>query len=124
MPENEITPSPAISTKPGAGFRTAGVIILLIGLVSAGLVYWLSTPAEVLPDELATPENNKKAARSIETDFGKMGDFSYALGEDLKDPLNRAAIVAIASILAASGCFYIAHLQDRDPHAHRPPAGT
>src|ERR1700722_13908142 len=124
MPDNQATSTPASASTPGAKFRTAGVIILLIGLVSAGLVYWLSTPAEVLPDELTTPENNKKAARSIETDFGKMGDFSYALGEDLKDPLNRAAIVAIASILVAAGCFYIAHLQDRDPHAHRPPAGT
>lgn len=110
--------------KPGEAMRMAAVIILIIGLVSAGLVYGLSKPAEISPDDMATPETSKRSARDVSLNYGQMGAFSYNLGEDLKDPRIQAGIIAAVSIFVAGACFYIAHLQTRDPHNYRPDTKT
>jgi hypothetical protein len=119
MLENQTPMRRSPPPKPGAPLRVAGLIILLVGLVCAGLVYGLSKP-DVSPDEMATPDNSKIAARDVARNYGQMGAFSYSVGEYLQDPATRAGIIALASILVASGCFYIAHLQTRDPHNYRP----
>jgi hypothetical protein len=118
MAEDKTTPLATSPPRPGAPMRIAGIVILLIGLAVAGLVYGLSKP-EALPDELATPDNSKIVARDVARNYGQMGTFSYSLSEYLKDPAIRAAVIALTSVLVASGCFYIAHLQTRDPEHYR-----
>jgi hypothetical protein len=119
MAEEQTTSRPASPHQPGARVQLAGIIILAVGLVTAGLVYGLSKPAEDLPDELGKPENFKRSARDLASNFGQMGVFSYDLGQELQDPAIQAAIIASVAILISGGCFYIAHLQRRDPEARR-----
>lgn len=116
MPDNQTSPRPPSRPKPGAHTRLAGIIILAFGLVTAGLVYGLSNPPDTSPDEMATPDNSKIAARDIRLNYGQMGAFSYTLGEDLKNPAFQAGLIAGFAILISGVCFYIAHLQTRDPH--------
>jgi hypothetical protein len=90
-----------------------GIIVLVLGLVGAGLVYGLGKPPEVLPDELTNPGGYKKSARAMDTMYGRMGGFSYALTQDLKDPLIQAAIIAVGSVIVATGCFWVAEMKKR-----------
>ena len=115
MVENQTTPNLA------SNFRIAGVVVLIIGLAIAGLVYGLSTRPDS-PDELSTPDNNKRAARDVATNFGQWGAFSYNLSQALHDPATQAAIIAIGSILVGGACFYIAHLNSRDTGGSGPVA--
>ncbi len=97
----------------GAPLRMIGVVVLVAGLVIAGLVYGLSKPPEVLPDELANPAGYKKSAREMDTIYGRMGGFSYAVTQDLKDPMVQAVIIAIGSVIVATGCFWVAEIKRR-----------
>jgi hypothetical protein len=121
MAENQTTPGPAAATNLAGSFRIAGIVILVIGLAIAGLVYGLS-PRPDSPAELNTPDNNKRAARDVASNFGQWGAFSYSISEDLHDPATQAAIIAIGSILVGGACFYIAHLNTRDTGANGPSA--
>lgn len=113
MPENQTTLGTASAADLARNFRIAAVVILVIGLVAAGLVYGLSARPDSL-DDLNTPDNNKRAARDVASNFGQWGAFSYNLSEELKDPAIKAGIIAGATILLAGACFYIAHLNGRD----------
>jgi hypothetical protein len=90
--------------------RAIGTLVLLLGFVGAGLVYWTGAPPEDLSDDMLTPDNSKKAARDIEVNFGKMGLLMVNLSDDLRQPGTQAALIVVVSILLASGCFYLAGL--------------
>lgn len=123
MADSNITPGPASAPNLAGKFRIAGIVILVIGLASAGLVYWRSAPPDS-PDELNTPYNNKRAARDVANNFGQWGAFSYTLNQDLQNPAIQAAIIAVASLLLSSGCFYIARLHARDIQSNGPGASN
>src|SRR5579863_4244658 len=101
MAEDQTTSAPDSPAKRGAQFRNAGIVILVFGLISAGLVYWLMPRPETLPDEFTAA--NKKAAASMQVNFGRMGMFASSLNNDLKDPVILTGIIVVASILLASG---------------------
>ena len=88
-----------------------GAIVLVLGLVCAGLVGGLSKPPEDLPDSLGDPSGFKKSSRQMEDLYGKAGSFSYALTRDLKDPTIQAAIIAIGSVIVAGGFFWVAEMK-------------
>jgi hypothetical protein len=113
--------APHSSVKPGAILRVIGFLILLLGLGCAGFVYWHSAPAEDLSDDVLTSSNSKKVQRAIEVNVGKMGVMMDGLSEDLQDPATLAIVIGVASILAASGCFYFARLQVRGAEFKDPP---
>jgi len=120
MVVNNLTPGSDSSRRAGARLRTAGVLVLLLGLCSAALVYWRGAPPEDLSDEVATASTSKKQARAIEVNVGKMGLFMNDLLEDFQDPGTQAATIAVASVFVACGCFYFARLQARDDEFHGP----
>lgn len=74
------------------------------------LVYWKGTPPD-LPDDLPNADTSKKVARDIEINSGQTGLLLNNLLEDLQEPGVQAVIIAVVTILAAGGCFYIAQLQ-------------
>jgi hypothetical protein len=71
-----------------------------------------------------TSSNSKKVQRAIEVNVGKMGVLMDGLSEDLQDPANQALLLAAASILLASGCFYFARLQARAAEFEDPPVSS
>src|SRR5271157_454512 len=120
MAVNNRTPGPDRSPRGGARLRTIGVLVLLLGLGGAGVVYWTGAAPEDLSDDPSTARAYKREAREIEINFGKMGLLMNGLWEDLKHPGTQAVVIAVASILAASGCFYFARLQARGEESDGP----
>jgi hypothetical protein len=90
-----------------------GVLVLLLGLGGAGVVYWTGSPPEDLSADPATARAYKTEARDIEINFGKMGLILNDWMADLERPGTQAAIIALVSILVASGCFWFARWLER-----------
>jgi len=94
--------------------RIVGVIILLMGIVGAGIVYWLGTRAPDVSGDLSMVGYNRPAERQMEILYGKSGELIEDWSNDLKQPGTQAIIIAVVSAIVASGCFYFARLLDDD----------
>jgi len=114
---NDEKTSPDSSSKRAARFRLIGIIVLVLGLGSAGVVYWLGTRSPDVTDDLSMVGYNKAQTRQMAMLYGKMGPVIEEWFDDLKQPGTQAEIIVAISILVAIGCFYIARLSghDNDP---------
>jgi len=90
--------------------RKIGVVALLVGVLGAGLVYWLGKPPRDVMDDPSMGGFNKANQRQMEMMYGKMGTMTEDLFQHLKRPGTQAAIIAIGGVLVAAGCFYFARL--------------
>jgi hypothetical protein len=90
--------------------RITGVLVLLLGLGSAGIVYWLGTRSPDVMDDLSMVGFNKAQRRQMGQLYGKMGLAVEQFIDDLRQPRTQAKIIGAVSILAAAGCFYFARL--------------
>jgi hypothetical protein len=102
------------SRKRGRTLRTIGVIVLALGIISAGIVYWLGTRSQDLSDDLSMVGYDRQEERQMEILYGKQGEFIEELTNDLKQPGTQAIIIAASSVIIAYGCFYFARLLDHD----------
>ncbi len=115
---NNKTPEPVSSSKRRARWlRMTGVSVLALGIAGAGAVYWLGTRSPDFSDDLSMVGYNKPAQRQMEILYGKQGELIEDWSNDLKQPGTQAVIIAVTSILIASGCFYFARLSDQDDEA-------
>jgi hypothetical protein len=112
----EKTPSPDLSSKRAAWLRTIGLIVLVLGIASAGLVYWTRSPD--MSDDLSMLGYNKAQTRQMGMLYGKMGLLIEDWANDLKQPGTQAMLIASASILITLGCFYFARLLENDDGTH------
>jgi flagellar basal body-associated protein FliL len=114
MTVNDEKTSPDSSPKRAARLRTIGVIVLVLGLGSAGLVYWLGTRSPDVMDDLSMVGYNKAQTRQMGMLYGKMGPVIEEWFDDLKQPGTQAKIIVVVSTLIAAGCFYFARLLAHD----------
>ena len=114
MTLNDEKTSPDSSSKRAARLRMIGVIVLLLGIGSAGLVYWLGTRSPDVMDDLSMVGFNKARTRQMGMLYGKMGPVIEGWFDDLKQPGTQASIIVMVSALVAGGCFYFARLLDHD----------
>jgi hypothetical protein len=108
MTLNDEETSPASSSRRAARLRMIGVIVLVLGLGSAGLVYWLGTRSPDVMEDLSMAGFNKAQRRQMGQLYGKMGLALEQFSDDLKQPGTQAEIITVVSVLAATGCFYFA----------------
>jgi flagellar basal body-associated protein FliL len=109
---------PASSSKRRARkLRIIGVIVLTLGIVSAGIVYWIGTRSPDVSDDLSMVGYNKPARRQMAILYGKQGELVEDWANNLKQPGTQAIIIVVAAVLVASGCFYFARLSDGDDEA-------
>ena len=112
---NDKTPDPVSSARRRAWqFRITGIIVLLLGIGSAGVVYWLGTRSADLSDDLSMIGYNKPEERQMEILYGKQGKLIEDLSNNLKQPGTQAGIITAASVIIVAGCFYFARLLDYD----------
>jgi hypothetical protein len=108
-------PEPLSSSKRRARqLRIIGVIILLMGIIGAGIIYWMGTRSADLSGDLSMTGYNKPAERQMEILYGKQGELIEDWSNDLKQPGTQAIIIIVATVLIAGGCFYFAQLHDYD----------
>jgi hypothetical protein len=98
--------------KRRARLRMIGTAMLLIGLSSAGVVYWAGTRSAKLEDDPMMVGYSRPQERSMELLYGKMGRTIEDLSDDLKRPCTQAALIAGFSVVIAAGCFYFAGPSD------------
>jgi hypothetical protein len=115
MIANDKTPGPVSSSKQRARrFRVTGVIVLLLGIVSAGVVYWIGTRSADLSDNPSMLGYDRAETQQMGILYGKSGELIEDWTNDLKQPGTQAIIIAVAATLVAAGCFYFARLLDDD----------
>ena len=114
MTANDNASGPQSCSKRAARLRIIGVIVLVLGLGSAGVVYWLGTRSPDVSDDLSMVGYNKAQTRQMGMLYGKMGPVIEEWFDDLKQPGTQAEIIVVVSILAAVGCFYFARLMGHD----------
>ena len=94
--------------------RGIGVIILLAGLASAVVVYWLGTRDADLSDDPTMMGYRNPQERQLGMLYGRQGKLVEDWSNGLKQPRTQAILLVGASLLAAASCFYFASLFDAD----------
>jgi hypothetical protein len=105
---NSVMTGPDSFSKRQRRLRSAGLLLLLLGLGGAGVVYWTGTAPEDTAADPATARAYRTERRDIEINFGRVGVITNDLEADFERPGTQAAVIAVVSILLASGCFGLA----------------
>ena len=95
--------------------RTIGVIVLLVGLGSAGIVVWrgqsrpaTATTASDWKDSSLSLTDSKTATRNIELYGGKVEVLMVQLLDWVHRPAAQAGLIVASAVLVALGCFLFA----------------
>lgn len=109
---------PARPEPPGHRLRRAGTLILLVGVLSAGLLYWLETrnPEPSLDDLM--PGYTRSESRQMGIMYGQAGVLMFDLRQQLDRPEVQAGLIVVVSGLIAAGCFRVAWLDDERAREH------
>ncbi len=118
MTANDKASDSRLPSRRSARLRMIGLTVLILGLGSAGLVYWLGTRSPDVSDDLSMLGFNRARTRQMGMLYGKMGPVIEEWSDDLKRPGTQAEIIVVSSILAAAGCFYFARLLEHDDGPH------
>jgi hypothetical protein len=95
--------------------------VLLLGVGSAGVVYWMGTRAPDVSDNLSMVGFNKAQSRQMARLYGQSGLMVEDLFNQLKRPGVQATIIAAVATFFAAGCFYLARFPADD---HEPRYGV
>ncbi len=90
--------------------RWAAGVALALGLLGAGLVYWLEPPP---PDYSDNPEMvgfNRAADHQMSQMYGRQGQVIEAFDEALQHPGTQAILILVAAVGVAAGCFHFARI--------------
>jgi len=97
------------------------MVVLLLGLVSAGAVYWLQPRAPEYSDDPAMLGFNRSAERQLDMLYGKQGELIEDFNNSLKDPGTQAILILIAAAVVAAGFFHFARISEEEAE---PPAAS
>ena len=96
-----------------AQLRKLGALILAIGLISAGLLYWLRAENSNL-DQLRESQAHAES-RQMQLLYGRSGGITEDLSNALKRPGPQALLIVVVSGIIAAGCFYLGQpIQESD----------
>ena len=90
-----------------ARLRLVGVIALAVGIIAAGLVYWLGTRAENAGVDQYRDAMNHSESRQMQLLYGTSGGIVEDILNGLKHPGNQALLILAIGGIIAAGCFYL-----------------
>jgi hypothetical protein len=94
--------------------RLVAIIVLVAGVISAGVVYWLETRSPDLRNNPAMLGFNRAETRQMEQLYGKQGELIEQWTDDLRQPETQAGIIVAAAVIFAAGCLYFARLFEHE----------
>jgi hypothetical protein len=94
--------------------RITGASVLVLGLVTAGVIYGVGLCNAKLNNDPSMLGFNRAEQRQMGQLYGKSGQMVDDWMDDLKQPGTQAVLISIASVLIAAGCFYFARLVEVD----------
>ena len=100
------------SRRQARRLKIAGLIILLAGIIAAGLVYWIGSRAEDLNDNPAMLGFNRAEERQMGQLYGKSGQMMDEWLDDLQQPGTQAGIIVAVSVGAAWICLFVSRRCD------------
>jgi flagellar basal body-associated protein FliL len=114
MADDQTTSPVSTARRRARKLRITGVIMLVLGIVAAAIVYWMGTRSADLSDDISMLGYDRAETQQMEHLYGKEGDLIEDWSNDMKQPGTQAIIIAVVSVIIASGCFYFARLLDHD----------
>jgi len=106
-PIKEASAELAALNREKARLRLIGIIILTVGILSAGLVYWLGTRAQNAQLDQYQQSQIRAESRQMQLLYGPSGGLTEDLTNALKRPGPQALLIALFSGMIAAGCFYL-----------------
>ena len=91
-----------------ARVRLAGLIVLALGIASAGVVYWIGSRSADLRDDPSMSAYYKTQARDMRLMSGKTGEIMDDFSNDLQQPGTQAVLIVGFSAAITGGCFFVA----------------
>ena len=88
-----------------ARLRLAGTIVVVLGLTSAGLLYWLRSGNSNV-DQYREAQARAES-RQMQILYGTSGGLTEDLTNALTRPATQALIIAAVSALISGACFYL-----------------
>jgi hypothetical protein len=103
-------------------WRIAGVTLLLLGGIGAGVAYWYGMRSAAFMDDPSMQGFNRAEHRQMGMFFGKSGYLIDDLMEAFNHPGTQAIVIGVSALLVCGGCFFIASLPPfhRDPDFFKP----
>lgn len=90
-----------------ARLKWIGIIVLAIGLISAGLVYWKGSRSEDARLEQYQEAQARAETRQMQMLYGTSGGIMEDFTNALKRPANQALIILAITGVISGGCFYL-----------------
>ncbi len=94
--------------------RTIGTVILALGILSAGLTYWLETRNAGPSIEDLLPGYAEQNARQMAIMYGPTWATALGWMNDLGLPAGQATLIVVGSAIVAAFCFHVARLDPID----------
>jgi hypothetical protein len=90
-----------------ARLRKIGLIVLIVGLGSAGLVYWAGNRPEdpTLAEYRQSEERN--ASRQMQSLYGASGGVMHKFMDAMRRPGNQALAIIVLTAVVSGVCFYL-----------------
>lgn len=116
MPDNLGPPAepPAVKRRRARRFRTAAGVVLALGIIIAGAVYWLSPRPSDDSNDPAMLGYNRATDRQMAVLYGKQGQLIEELENTLKEPGPQAILIVIAAAIVAGVCFFAARVLESE----------
>lgn len=105
-------PSPL---RKASRLRRIGLVVLLLGFICAGGVYWQGHKSAVPPDDSdsrVTVDDSKRIAHNGQLLYGKTAWALMGLLDDLMRPTGLAILIATASSVGSFACFHLARVAE------------
>jgi hypothetical protein len=114
MIEDVPAPSAAVARRRARRLKLAGIMVLVLGIVGAGLIYWLGKRTQDLSDDPSMLGYDRAADRQTEMLYGRQGLLIDDLTDRLKQPGTQALILLVTSGIISAVCFRFARVLARD----------
>lgn len=119
MPENiQDSPSPA-HVRNVQRLRIAAVVVMILGLVGVGIVYWLAYRTDNGSANRLAMDYYKKDQLQLEKMYGAQGTLAADIYTALRQPGTQAIIILVTAALIAGGCLFFSKLPE-----HKPTSGS
>ncbi len=108
--QNPVPVSP--SARRARRLRIAGVIVLFLGLLGIGTVYWLAIRSGNASDNAMELGYYKSEQLQLQKMYGHQGELMADIYSAFQQPGAQAILIALATALISGGCFFFACLPE------------
>ena len=109
------------SIQPSRRLRIVGILVLAIGVVGAGLFYWIQVRSAAPSMDELFPGYSRNRSRQLGILMGSMTVTLVGVVDALKDPFTESVIIVAASACVALIFFRLASVMDQS-NRHLPAA--